>query len=84
MPNGFGDPGRDLRHKLENLFGFPPGSFDPIDNLRKDWGRIKRVLSTPLEGMKGGAYMPDRPLTPGELISLPKWWNPPRIGNGRK
>lgn len=40
------DPFAGMRRKLENLFGWPLGSFDPPGNLLKDLERVNKALGT--------------------------------------
>ena len=39
-------PWADVRRRLENLFGWPPGSFDPEGAILRDLDRINKALGT--------------------------------------
>jgi len=44
MANNLEDPFADLRRRLEELFGHPPGAFDPGSTILRDMERINRAL----------------------------------------
>jgi len=44
MPNGPNDTWADMRRRFEGLFGYPLGSFDPVENIRRDVERIDRTV----------------------------------------
>ena len=44
MANQKVDPFAEIRRQMEDLFGYPPGAFDPASNFLRDMERINRAL----------------------------------------
>lgn len=62
-----------MRRRLEELFGYSPGSFDPVENIRQDMERIDRTARQSFRFIRE-SFDPDKFLSriSDSLNGLPK------------